>query len=234
MRLLVTGGTGQVGEALQRLAPSLGVTVIAPGRDALDLSKPDTLRIPDGIEGVINAGAYTAVDRAEGDVDLAMTVNAGAAGVLAEAAAKRGLPIVQLSTDYVFDGSKASPYLETDPGKVHALLYDLVANGIELASGSIRIHRRDIQERVMKVLGITAEDAERRFGFLLEAFQYGAPPHGGIAPGLDRLIMLMSGRKSLRDVIAFPKTARATSLMDQAPAEVDPEDLEALHIRIVE
>jgi aspartyl-tRNA synthetase len=126
------------------------------------------------------------------------------------------------------------PYLETDPGKVHALLYDLVANGLELASGSIRIHRRDIQERVMKVLGITAEDAERRFGFLLEAFQYGAPPHGGIAPGLDRLIMLMSGRKSLRDVIAFPKTARATSLMDQAPAEVDPEDLEALHIRIVE
>jgi aspartyl-tRNA synthetase len=125
-------------------------------------------------------------------------------------------------------------YLETDPGKVHAHLYDLVANGIELASGSIRIHRRDIQERVMQVLGITREDAERRFGFLLEAFQYGAPPHGGIAPGLDRLIMLMSGRKSLRDVIAFPKTARATSLMDQAPAEVDPEDLEALHIRITE
>jgi len=125
-------------------------------------------------------------------------------------------------------------YLETDPGKVHAHLYDLVANGLELASGSIRIHRRDIQERVMQVLGITREDAERRFGFLLEAFQYGAPPHGGIAPGLDRLIMLMSGRTSLRDVIAFPKTARATSLMDQAPAEVDSEDLEALHIRIVE
>ncbi|HET9234177.1 MAG TPA: aspartate--tRNA ligase [Candidatus Eisenbacteria bacterium] len=125
-------------------------------------------------------------------------------------------------------------YLETDPGKVHAHLYDLVANGIELASGSIRIHRRDIQERVMKVLGITREEADRRFGFLLEAFQYGAPPHGGIAPGLDRLIMVMSGRKSLRDVIAFPKTARATSLMDQAPAPVDAEDLEALHIRIVE
>jgi aspartyl-tRNA synthetase len=125
------------------------------------------------------------------------------------------------------------PFLETDPGKVHAHLYDLVANGIELASGSIRIHRRDIQERVMKVVGVSPEEAERKFGFLLEAFQYGAPPHGGIAPGLDRLIMLMSGRKSLRDVIAFPKTARATSLMDQAPAEVDPEDLRALHIRIV-
>jgi len=126
------------------------------------------------------------------------------------------------------------PYLETDPGKVHAHLYDLVANGVELASGSIRIHRRDIQERVMKVVGMSLEEADRRFGFLLEAFQYGAPPHGGIAPGLDRLIMLMSGRRSLRDVIAFPKTARAASLMDQAPSEVDPHDLLDLHIRIVE
>jgi aspartyl-tRNA synthetase len=125
-------------------------------------------------------------------------------------------------------------YLETDPGKVHAQLYDLVANGVELASGSIRIHRRDIQERVMKVVGMSREDADRRFGFLLEAFQYGAPPHGGIAPGLDRLIMLMSGRRSLRDVIAFPKTARAASLMDQAPAEVDPQDLQDLHIRVVD
>jgi aspartyl-tRNA synthetase len=126
------------------------------------------------------------------------------------------------------------PFLRTDPGKVHAHLYDLVANGVELASGSIRIHRRDIQEEVMRVVGMTPEDADRRFGFLLEAFQYGAPPHGGIAPGLDRLVMIMSGRRSLRDVIAFPKTARATSLMDGAPAPVDPHDLQDLHVRIVE
>jgi aspartyl-tRNA synthetase len=85
----------------------------------------------------------------------------------------------------------------------------------------------------MKVVGMSMEEADRRFGFLLEAFQYGAPPHGGIAPGLDRLIMLMSGRGSLRDVIAFPKTARASSLMDQAPAEVDPHDLQELGIRVV-
>jgi len=125
------------------------------------------------------------------------------------------------------------PLLESDPGKVHAQLYDLVVNGVELASGSIRIHRRDIQEQVMKVVGMSMEEAERKFGFLLEAFQYGAPPHGGIAPGLDRLIMVMSGRRSLRDVIAFPKTARAASLMDGAPCAVDPRDLQDLGIRVI-
>jgi aspartyl-tRNA synthetase len=125
-------------------------------------------------------------------------------------------------------------YLATDPLKVHARLYDLVLNGVELGSGSIRIHRRDIQEAVMKVVGIDREEAERRFGFLLRAFQFGAPPHGGIAIGVDRVIMLMADRTSLRDVIAFPKTTSAASLMDGAPASVDPRDLKELHIRIEE
>ena len=126
------------------------------------------------------------------------------------------------------------PRLKSDPLSVHARLYDLVLNGVEMASGSIRIHRRDIQEMVMEVAGIGPEDAERRFGFLLRAFQYGAPPHGGIAIGFDRLVMLMAGRTSIRDTIAFPKTTSAASLMDRAPAKVDSGDLKELHIRTTE
>lgn len=127
---------------------------------------------------------------------------------------------------------KDLPLLERDPLSARAQLYDLVMNGVELGSGSIRIHRRDIQERVMKLIGLEAAEAERRFGFLLKAFQYGAPPHGGIALGLDRLIMLMAGRSSIRDTIAFPKTTSGLSLMDGAPAEADPADLRDLHIRV--
>lgn len=126
------------------------------------------------------------------------------------------------------------PKLATDPMSVHARLYDMVLNGCELASGSIRIHRRDLQESVMEVAGIDREDAERRFGFLLRAFQYGAPPHGGLAIGFDRVVMLLAGRSSIRDTIAFPKTTSAASLMDGAPAPVDPEGLKELHIRIEE
>jgi len=126
------------------------------------------------------------------------------------------------------------PKLETEPLAVRAQLYDLVMNGVELGSGSVRIHRRDIQERVMKVIGLDAAEAERRFGFLLKAFQYGAPPHAGIALGLDRLVMLMAGASSIRDTIAFPKTTSAMSLVDGAPADPDPGDLKDLHIRVEE
>ncbi len=124
------------------------------------------------------------------------------------------------------------PLIETDPGRVRAQLYDLAANGNELASGSIRIHRKDIQEAVMRTIGMKSEEADAKFGFLLEAFEYGAPPHGGIALGLDRLVILFNGGDSIRDAIAFPKTASATSLMDGAPAPIDPADLKALGIRI--
>jgi aspartyl-tRNA synthetase len=119
---------------------------------------------------------------------------------------------------------------DTDPATATGKLYDLVLDGVELGSGSVRIHRRGLQERALKVIGIDADEAERRFGFLLRAFEYGAPPHGGIALGLDRIVMLMTGRTSLRDVIAFPKTNRAISPMDECPSEVEPALLDELHL----
>ncbi|MCB9871124.1 MAG: aspartate--tRNA ligase, partial [Planctomycetes bacterium] len=119
----------------------------------------------------------------------------------------------------------------SDPGAIEARAYDLTMNGWELGSGSIRIHRRVLQERVFSFLGISPEEQQSRFGFLLDAFRFGAPPHGGIAIGVDRIVTLASGMDSIRDVIAFPKTARATDLMCDAPSGVSAEQLADLHIR---
>ena len=124
------------------------------------------------------------------------------------------------------------PLLRDNPGRVRAQAYHMVLNGIEVGGGSIRIHRRDVQEIMFDALGLTKEEANEKFGFMLEAFEYGTPPHGGIALGFDRLVMLLAGRKTIRDVIPFPKTQSAAELMTMAPGSVDRGQLKELHIKL--
>jgi len=124
--------------------------------------------------------------------------------------------------------------LDTDPGKARGQQYDLACNGYEIAGGSIRIHRRDVQEKIFGLIGLDVEVAKERFGHMLEAFEYGTPPHGGIAPGVDRLVMLLAGEPNIREVIAFPKTQQAADLMAGAPSEAEPKQVEELHIRLAD
>ena len=124
------------------------------------------------------------------------------------------------------------PLLDTDPIRVRAKAYDIVANGEELASGSIRIHRADIQSRLFELLGYSPERIQSNFGHMLRAFQYGAPPHGGIAPGIDRIVSMLADEDSIREVIPFPKNQSAQDLMMGAPTRVPPEQLEDLHIGV--
>jgi aspartyl-tRNA synthetase len=124
------------------------------------------------------------------------------------------------------------PILESDPGAARSLAYDVVLNGTELGSGSIRIHRQDIQSIIFKALGMSPEEQQARFGYFLEALQYGTPPHGGIALGLDRIVMILAGGSSLREVIPFPKTAKAIDLMMDAPTPVSDKQLKELGIAV--
>ncbi|MEK6715627.1 MAG: aspartate--tRNA ligase [Candidatus Omnitrophota bacterium] len=123
-------------------------------------------------------------------------------------------------------------FLETSPDKVRASSYDLVLNGVELGSGSLRIHSRDIQEKIFNIIGLSEKEIRERFGFLLEAFKFGVPPHGGFAIGLDRFLAILSGSESIREVIAFPKTQKAACLMTQAPSGVDKKQLDELGIKL--
>jgi aspartyl-tRNA synthetase len=123
------------------------------------------------------------------------------------------------------------PKFNTNPGEVMSDAYDMVCNGYEMASGSIRIHRRDIQLKMFQMLGLSGDEIEEKFGHMLEAFEYGAPPHGGMAPGIDRLVMLLADEPNIREVIAFPKNQAGRDVMADAPSEVEPKQLKELHIK---
>ena len=123
--------------------------------------------------------------------------------------------------------------MNSDPGKVIAQSYDLICNGLEMASGSIRVHNRDLQEKIFEVLGYSKEDVSERFSQLLDALEYGAPPHGGIAPGIDRLVMVLLGKDSIRDVIAFPKTQSQMDPLFGAPSQIEDDQLRELNIALI-
>ena len=129
---------------------------------------------------------------------------------------------------------QTAQYLNDDPGRVHASAYDIVINGYEAGGGSLRIYEQNMQKRIFEVLGFSQEDVKNKFGFFIEAFKYGTPPHGGIAFGLDCLTMILSGTDNIRDVIAFPKNLRASCPLTDAPSKIDQVQLDELGIKIIE
>jgi aspartyl-tRNA synthetase len=229
-------------EVQSPLTKALGPAAVASLASAVGAQAGDLVLLL-GIKSAANRGAFRMLDNASGDLrlDIARKLE------LLKPGTWNFLWVVDFPM-FEFDEKEnrfaamhhpfTSPReedlekLETDPGAVMARAYDLVLNGSEIGGGSIRIHRQDIQSRVFKVLGLKAEQARERFGFFLDALEYGTPPHGGIALGWDRLNALMAGESNIREVIAFPKTASAVDMMCDAPAGVDPEQLDELGLQI--
>ena len=229
-------------EVQSPLIKALGPAAVASLASAVEAQAGDLVLLL-GIKSAANRGAFRMLDNASGDLrlDIARKLE------LLKPGTWNFLWVVDFPM-FEFDEKEnrfaamhhpfTSPReedlekLETDPGAVMARAYDLVLNGSEIGGGSIRIHRQDIQSRVFKVLGLKAEQARERFGFFLDALEYGTPPHGGIALGWDRLNALMAGESNIREVIAFPKTASAVDMMCDAPAGVDPEQLDELGLQI--
>jgi aspartyl-tRNA synthetase len=231
------------------------IKVNATGEGAAGLQSPILKFLPEPvIATILERTAATAGDLLFFGADRARVVNEALGALRAKVGHERGLaeqgwrplwvvdfPMFEWNEDEKRWDAMQHPFtapaqghedlLETDPGRAMAKAHDMVLNGWEIGGGSVRIHRQDVQQKVFRALGIDADQAQAKFGFLLDALQYGAPPHGGIAFGLDRIVAMLAGAESIRDIIAFPKTQRATCLLTQAPNRVDERQLRELHIR---
>ncbi|MFC2058972.1 amino acid--tRNA ligase-related protein, partial [Chloroflexota bacterium] len=244
--LITIALVGEPGDALESLTPEnvrSVVTKFLPLDQITELAKRQEAKVGDLLLLVADKPKVVNAALSALRVEVANRLSLADPNLLTFAFIQ-GYPLLEWSEDdkrwepmhHPFTAPRDSdlPLLDADPEKVHAKHYDFVCNGSEISSGSIRIHDRKLQQKIFDLLGYSKEETEERFGPLLEALEYGAPPHGGIAPGIDRVVMLLTGEDNIREVIAFPKTQSATDLMVDAPSPVSSEQLQDLHLKVIE